>query len=252
MKKTFLIIIALIFLTSGCSVNYQLEISDETFKESSTIYTDSSQNEQYKDSSLSNFLLSFENSYIPSFFNSTNYDDLTGGEQANVEYYTIAKYINGNDIGIRSSYDFSAYNLYQSRMINECFKEISLQKNEDTYRLNTSTGCQAFTKYPLLDDVTIKIVTEYNVISNNADEVLDNEYIWHINKDNYQDIRLNFSFNTVNQDLSKFDPTNIPDEVYVNNIRNFAKEHQIEIIIFMFVLFIALITAIIIYKRKKN
>lgn len=253
LKKKVLLLLPILLLMTGCDVNYELTIDETGFLEDTIIATDETENEQYNGSRLSDFLLSFSQSYIPSYFNPENYDSLQGGYQVGVEFYDIKEYLYNNDTGIEATYNFNSYDLHRSRAIKECFSEITIQKNEDVYRINTSRGCNAFKNYSLLENLTVRIKTDYNVIYHNADEVEDNEYIWYINKDNYQSTEINFTFNTVNQDLSDFNADNIPLDVRFEDVSAFAEQHPIIVIGIGFLLFIIILVILLrIGKRKKK
>ena len=72
MKFKVLIIILAIFIASGCDVNYNLIVKENTFQEETDIVSEN--NEVYQNQNLTNFLKTFTSSFIPSYYNPDNYD----------------------------------------------------------------------------------------------------------------------------------------------------------------------------------
>lgn len=244
-KKIILIIIFL-FGVTGCKVNYEATIENNQFIEKSTFIVDKNSTEKYGENKVIELLPNFIGSYIPSYYNPENYDDLNPGYQSGIEYYNIVSNNTLNEIGIDSNYSFDYYNFYRSRVIHECYSDINVQKNDSVYRVITNNGCQAFKKYNSLDAITIKININYDVIYNNADEINGNTYIWYLTKANADNKNIRFTYNTLKKDLSNFNANNTTNESKMNEIRSWADSHQVIIILGMMTLF--LLTIIIIKK----
>jgi len=244
MKKIILIIGLLMFVT-GCDVSYKVEIADNNFLESAFIFTDTTKNETFNGVAVSTVLENALSSYIPSFYNPENYDVPDSEYVPGVEFYNIKKYTNNNYKGIEVSYNFPSSYYYRSRMVNECFREITVQREKNIYKLNTNSKCEAFERYSLLNNLTISLKTNYQVIFNNADTVIDNVYTWNINRTNYQNKPISFIFNTEEIDLSKFDSSNIPKEEGEN-----PKEYNWLIVLLCFIAFVSALGIIITYKIR--
>ena len=251
MKKIFFLVICLLFFTCGCSVHYELTL-DENVEEVNNVYTKENSSEVYQNVDLNRILNSYTQSYIPVFFDENDGVEIGSEKNEGVEYYNIVPYKNSEFEGFTSSYQFDYYNIYRSRMIKECFDEISVQKNDTVYRINTSTGCKAYKKYSLLEDLTIDVKTDYNVISSNADEVKGNHYYWYFTKDNQNSKYISFVFNTNPVDLSDFQSNIKENSVQENQIIDFANEHKVMILLIAFGIFFVVLAILILFKNRKK
>ncbi len=247
MKFKILIIILCAFFLAGCDAEYQVIISEDNFQEQ-TSFTPKT-NETYDNMPLEDFLKSFTNAYIPSFYNPDNYDSENGEYQYGVEYYTITDRLNGILVG----YQFNNTNIYRSRIIKEGFTELSIQKNDDTYSIKTNGGCKAFDTYPLLENLTVKITTEYNVIYSNADEVKDNTYFWYLTRDDAAR-NIHFIYRTKQDDFSDFNPNDVSSDTdKTTNVKNWFQENKVLTMFIAMILFTVIIfLLLILQKRTQN
>ena len=53
-------------------------------------------------------------------------------------------------------------------------------------------------QFPDLDSITVNIETKYKVLNNNADSISGNKYTWVINRSNYKDKTISFSYDIEN------------------------------------------------------
>lgn len=245
MKFKVLIIILAVFFVSGCDVNYNLIIKENTFQEETDIVSEN--NEVYQNQNLTNFLKTFTSSFIPSYYNPDNYDLENGEYQYGIEYYTITERLNGIKVG----YTYNATDFYRSRVVKEGFDEISIQKSDDTYSITTNGGCKAFKNYKLLDNLTVQLQTEYKVIYSNADEEMNGRYLWYFSKDNY-DRNIKVIFKTSKEDFSDFDATDIPDQADDSSNQTWINEHKTLVIVIAMVCFFGIIFTLIIYQRHSK
>lgn len=242
MKIKILGILVLILLLTGCDANYYGEISENSFKERTTIIPDSSKKETVQNKNLESYLESFVGTNIPSFYNADSYNGETEGEKEGIEYYEISPFQNG----IQASYNFNLYNLHRSLAIKECFNEMNVQKNETIYRINTNNYCKAFDKYSLLDHLTIDLLVNYDVLYSNADEVKGNHYYWYLDQNNYKNKSISLSFNTVQEDLSEFNPNNKEDN---SVLKEWGQQHQGLVLFIGFGSFVIILFIMILVKR---
>lgn len=249
MKKIILLIIAVFFLT-GCDAEYTLEISNDV-KENTKIYTLKTDESKYGDSFLKDFLNQQTLSNIPIYFNPSNYDELNGEKQEGVLYYDITSYEENAFTGIEANTDlFSLTSIVRSRAIKSCYEEVTIQKNNSLYRMNTNSTCKAFENYKLLENLAIHIKTSYDVIYHNADQVDGEIYTWLIDKNNYKEKPISFVINTDPTDLSKFDPNNM--EEIKEPEKNWVNQHQILVVIFFFVTFTIVILILVTKNGKRK
>ena len=185
MKKKILILILLIFMISGCSVEVNVDISDNKIKESNdiTIY----QNAIYTKDILRT---SFRN-YIPIYASDLIVDTVPDQPFSDVLYYNKNTTDLGNGYRFNYSYDFDIDKYGDARTIKDGFRDYSYSYRNDIISLSTdSEGLIYFNDYPLLEEVTINIKTDYLVEENNADKVNGNTYTWVFNKESKKSIKI--------------------------------------------------------------
>ena len=183
MKKKILTLILLIFMISGCSVEVNLDISDNKIKESNdiTIY----QNAIYTKEILRT---SFRD-YIPIYASDLIVDTVPDQPFSDVLYYNKNTTDLGNGYRFNYSYDFDIDKYGDARTIKDGFRDYSYSYRNDIISLSTdSEGLIYFNDYPLLEEVTVNIKTDYLVEENNADSVNGNTYTWVFNKDSKKSI----------------------------------------------------------------
>lgn len=183
MKKKILTLILLIFMISGCSVEVNIDISDNKIKESNdiTIY----QNAIYTKEILRT---SFRD-YIPIYASNLIVDTVPDQPFSDVLYYNKNTTDLGNGYRFNYSYDFDIDKYVDARTIKDGFRDYSYSYRNDIISLSTdSEGLIYFNDYPLLEEVTVNIETDYLVEENNADSVNGNTYTWVFNKDSKKSI----------------------------------------------------------------
>lgn len=183
MKKKILTLILLIFMISGCSVEVNIDISDNKIKESNdiTIY----QNAIYTKEILRT---SFRD-YIPIYASNLIVDTVPDQPFSDVLYYNKNTTDLGNGYRFNYSYDFDIDKYGDARTIKDGFRDYSYSYRNDIISLSTdSEGLIYFNDYPLLEEVTVNIETDYFVEENNADSVNGNTYTWVFNKDSKKSI----------------------------------------------------------------
>lgn len=186
MKYKFFLIVCLLFLLSGCTLNYRLDI-DKTgiVEEKNTLIETMDKLGEYTldiDTYTSNILDEVRNDKK---YNS--YILYTNQESGNVYGYGSRKYL-----------DFENFK-NKSIIVGEMFKKVSLTNNnglvtilmepQKTFSYFEDTTLES----SLLDEVNIEIEVPYEVKKNNADSVTDNVYVWNIKKgDNLKTINITY------------------------------------------------------------
>ena len=95
--------------------------------------------------------------------------------------------------------------------------------------------------YYFADNVNIEIKTNHVVIENNADQVVDNTYIWNINNENADSKKIYIKFGEVNE------------RNFFEKILDFIKENKTMVIIVGIVVLGGTVTVIyIVIVSKKN
>ena len=183
MKKKILTLILLIFMVSGCSVEVNLDISDNKIKESNditvlenAIYTKEILRTSFRD-------------YIPIYASDLIVDTVPDQPFSDVLYYNKNTTDLGNGYRFNYSYDFDIDKYGDARTIKDGFRDYSYSYRNDIISLSTDNeGLIYFDEYPLLEEVTVNIKTDYLVEENNADSVNGNTYTWVFNKDSKKSI----------------------------------------------------------------
>lgn len=237
MKAKIVVLVILAFFVCGCDVTYNITIDDRVVQEDFSLVSNS--NESYQNMPLDDFLKSFNEANIPLYFNPDHYDDLNGNKQEGISYYNI----HSVDSGINVKGEFTLLDIYRSSAIKACFDELSIQRNDSVYRINTSNSCKAFDDYPLLEQLTIDLEIGYDVISSNADQVSNHHYVWKLNKDNYDSKYISIVFSTTrlkNNDSDKDDEEK----------SGWANEHPLLVVLISFVSFFTILGVLIFVSRK--
>jgi len=176
MKK--ILIVFMFFLVCGCSVDYNLEISNNSFKEnidvkiSKSEIPDKSTNDGVE---VDDQITPFINESTPSIF---GVDDKFYNKNISEtdEYF---------DINLKYDYTFDEFkNAYS---IKSCFENVEIL-GEDVYYINLSGIFYCLYS----DSVDIKIKTNNEVIKHNAQKQDGNTYIWNIHNGNVNNVDILF------------------------------------------------------------
>lgn len=203
MKKIlFLIVVA--FLFTGCSVEYNIEIQDDQITVNGELLETDELN--WNHPVVKNSQEEIDFNMDPNLCSDGSCGILDGEPDTSsltfrelVDLKTtdpdariegLEKISDTSKLGISTHKTIS----YQSRDsfkempgILTCYKNFSIveNQNKDGVILSTSNKNLCFETYDILDDITVRLKTNHEVESHNADEVVDGEYIWKINRNNY-------------------------------------------------------------------
>ena len=181
MKIKFILIISILFLFTGCSVDYKLKISDNKITENMSVLED---NIDLATTKISDIGMSFEDiskkyGMEKSIYSSYYNNSADEGCVLECDIYEHEYINNSKNIGFVLSNDFN-YNTYSDTTI---AKEM-LPSFEETFdgRYLTISGGSSWNfinGYENLDNIKISIETDYPVISSNGDNK-GNVYNWNI------------------------------------------------------------------------
>ncbi|MDE5586818.1 MAG: hypothetical protein K2I72_00420, partial [Bacilli bacterium] len=210
-KKLWLLILA-VFLFTGCSVEYNIEINDNQIKiDGELLETDELiWNKEIIQNELEDINFNQDPDYCTEDtcgimdgepdLSSLTFRELidlkTINEESRIEGLEKIDEIGKLGISTKKEILYSNRNSFKEMPgITTCYKNFSIVENpnKDGVILSTSNKNLCFEMYDILEDITIKLKTNHEVESHNADEVVDGEYIWKINKNNYNNksIQLN-------------------------------------------------------------
>lgn len=173
MKKN-LAILLICLITCGCTTEYNLDISNDSFKENINISIDKSEIKSESpspDIDPDDPITPFLNSDYPALFS----DEKALYNKEQIDY--------DDHIDVKMNYKYKAEEFADSNSLKMCFENYEFNY-KDNYSIHASG-----TFYCLYsDELNINIKTNNRVISNNADSVNGNVYTWHIDGVNSHDV----------------------------------------------------------------
>ena len=174
MKKK-IILCSLIFLLTGCTANYNIEITKDTINENVQVQLPKSTTTKAQADTYANIETPISQSSTQQSFYTTSLDEDSNNYYLNYNY----------------NHEISSFS--QSYFASRCYQNIDLEETEDMINLSTSNNfmCIHMDDGAFIETVDINITTDLKVLSNNADEVNGNVYTWHINSSNYQNKPIN-------------------------------------------------------------
>lgn len=179
-KNVFFLFIG-VMLLSGCTATYNLEISYDDFYESLDVYGVS---------------LDSSNYFFPIYYNSIDEDEYDVDVSRKIDGISYYNSSFDND-SIKFDYKFTTDDFSKSNFANSFYSSFVFKRydydedgKQDYYILSTSDDFSAFDIYTDLTEITVKIKNNFDVISNNADEIDGNIYIWHFMPDKISSINM--------------------------------------------------------------
>lgn len=240
--KKIVLLGAIIFLLSGCTVDYNLTIEGNSFKEDITVYTTNV-------SSLDEIQPSYYNRTYRTLFDTIRQMPIGIYYDADEPLYNRTLIDEENRYGANFTNDFTFADLARSNAINKCYNpsDIILTADSDIYTLRTVSSCQLFEYEEIFKELNIKITVNNYVLSNNADSVDGNTYTWTINRDNYNNKTINISYDTTREPVI----TSTTEETNSNSIISWIIDN-IPIVAGGLLVIITIICVIIIDSRNKK
>ncbi len=264
LKKIFLLMI--ITCCTGCYVEYDLDISNYTITENIKIL------EREQDDSFSSLIDNTLNTHT-SIYYSKNQNYFENNLSEGFEEYD--KSLINYGINLNTYYTVSMYQ--NGTALNTCYNSV---KYSDKYDISIKTSDEflCLNKFKKTEYVKISIKTDYKVLNNNADEVLnDGTMVWVINKNNYKNhpiiINTEKGYNEDQISSSTRDPYDDPksdepsfdyilddgksiidenDNTSSSEINNIKKGNNILLIVLLFLGVSSVVVIYIVYKKYKK
>lgn len=164
MKKIIPCLI-LLFLT-GCTAEYRVNITKKSIDDNIFIYDSIDRINEYNQKTAAQEFASFESDL-------TNFDKTfvnTDRRKIGYQYKTIT--------------DSNHY--HEESLARKCYDGLFIEKKKKEIKIYTTNEMNCFENYPDLENVSIYLTSEYKVLETNADEVNNDTYIWHINRENFR------------------------------------------------------------------
>lgn len=222
-RKLFLLFI--IFLLSGCTVNYNLTIDNDTALENIKISIPT------EDATEKEFESQVKHKR-PVYFGEKKYYDMTydnDGDNYHVDYI----------------YKHNINNLHKSSFLNNCYATNNIKVSDEQISISTSNVFRCINLDDGLhtDAVDVNITTKLKVLNNNADEINNNTYTWHMDGYDYS----NKPIKLVLQKNKK-----ISDSIITFNKKNSNTFNSINVIFLILPIVLAIIYLFIKAKKSKN
>lgn len=190
MKKRLLISFILLFLCTGCKIEYHLDIDEKLYMDEETKIIANNENELSK---INEF-----NYYIPISSKTDDYG-LLQEKIDGVKYYSIKK--NKDNIIFKNNFSLDEYK--DSTLLSAGEVSIATANPEEKiFMLSTESAFKLFKDNSEVEELKVVIHTNYEVMDNNADEVENHNYIWIFTPDNYEDRYVYLKVDTSKENLS--------------------------------------------------
>lgn len=187
-KKIILLI--LLFLVTGCTANYNIEIYNNTIKEDMKYFDSISSN---WDSEIQ-FGLTYRElvtesvNYPYPILNNTVVDENDSVKLEGIEYYQNTLISDSNQLGQRLSYDkFTFRNFQDSSIVKQCYQYFNIIEEGENIILSTSSNNMCFELYPNLDTITVNLKTNHKVVSSNASNHKGYHHTWNLRRETKDD-----------------------------------------------------------------
>ena len=184
MKKIMYILIFIVFCT-GCSATYNIDIYNGTVDEKLFV--------KETNTNLFDININGQNT-MRNLFKSISVDDEFYKSTATLEHIDTKK-----TIGLKYNNKFKLNEYDSKSIIAQCYENPTIQITDKNISIESGTEFSCFDNYEYLDNLKIILKTNHVVLSNNADQVNNNTYIWNVNKSNYNDKSIN-----IRLDINKY------------------------------------------------
>ena len=187
MKNILLFIVCILILT-GCDIEYNLTIDNDSFDEKITL-------------SLLKQDISFENmtDYLKNKISISN-------DRYENKFYESSIYVHDNsyDLIYDYSHDFNSFK--SGFFVNNCYTDINISGNDNEISIFSGDDfrCLSPDNGLIADSAKINIKTKLEVLDNNADSVNGNTYTWNIDRNNYKTKEINLKLKKVNENSFDF------------------------------------------------
>lgn len=192
--KTYIVLVGIVFLLTGCTVDYNLNIDDSFIKEDISFVE---RNTNTFDIIRPYGTFWMDNISYRELMNEYMKMDVAATND-NLHFYN-KNLITDNGLGLHLKYNFAIDDYGLNKVVYNCYKYFNVDNENGIYTISTSKAFLCFNEdNPLLEQVNVNIKTKYQVLENNANVVNGDTYSWIINKENADDSQIFIKFQTKN------------------------------------------------------
>lgn len=245
MKKKFILLILIILTCTGCSIEYNITITDNDIKEVIEV-KDYITSNRTKETILNEY-----NIWYPTY---VNY--ITEGESIEIEDYSyktegveyhqkeIETLNNGYLYTYKHTYPIDKY--YDAYTLARTYLETTVQANNNSLILKTGKK-NLLCNYNYFDELTVNIIIDsetYKLNYTNSSNINNNKYTWTLNKSNCDDSQIILTLDRI----SNYDGLNSDK----SNNTNVKKNSDYIMYIFYGILIIIILIGYYIFKKMKE
>ena len=190
LKKIKLIsLLLLLFLVSGCSATYVLDIKSGEVNES--LYINNYDKETW-DSYKERINIAAGGAVATNYLeDEPEVNEKTEG----INYYNIKRIEHLDNVGVSYQNIFNKEEYKNSNIIFMNTSDFDYSYNADKIKINIK-NIEAFKFHPDLKELTVKLTTNHEVLNTNANEIKDNTYFWYLNKNNIEEKTINIELSS--------------------------------------------------------
>lgn len=239
MKKIILLGL-MMFVLTGCNVEYNLTINEDTIYESIDLLSETAEE---------SYILSVYTKPIEVSLDSPMHSE-SNEKLPDVEYYNTSKLLNNGLYQMNINYEHNFNDYKNSNIISNSVSVLKIEKSKGIYIFNTGATLKVFDNYKELNNLTIKIKLsdKFELVSSNADEVINNEYIWNVSRNDYKTNPITLSFKKIEKNNSTNNNENNNVNIQNNNEENTSTDYML--VVFSFIGFIIVLLVIVIFSKK--
>lgn len=176
-KLKILLVVAFLFLLSGCDATYEININDGNITENlKVIETDKSIFDKTNDSGWT----------VRDAFNS-----FLNGDEFAEENYDVKSLNTDDQLGLEYS-SSSSESVMDLSLLNQCYANPTVEIYNGIVTLDTGDDFECYEYYDNLNNIKVILNTNHKVISTNAEVLDDGSYIWNITKDGSKRIKISY------------------------------------------------------------
>ena len=249
MKKFKLLPIIILIITTctGCTIEYNINISQDSIKEVIKV------NDYITSTRTESDILNHYNTWYPTFVNYVTDSETIEIEDfsqkvSGIEYHDKKIENIGNGYQYTYTYNYDIEDYYDSYVLANAFIETTIQPKYSSLVLKTSRE-NLLCQYSYFDSVKVNITIDPNVYElnyTNTSNIKNNTYSWTLDRNNCQESQILLTLNNIENANETIDKENNDK---VNNITN---SNYIMYIFYGALILLILIGWIIFTKYKKK